>query len=216
MTVALRYLLRRAERRPDPVLARLHEELLHGVRGVVVEVGCGRGRLFSRYPSSGPDRLIAVEPDPASREAARAASASVGVEVDVVDGDAEALPLDDASADVVVFSEVLCSVTRPDRVLAEARRVLRPGGELRTYEHVVAQVFPGRLAQRLVDAAGWPQLLGGCRTSRDTAAAVERAGFTWTALRRTWQASMLLTSPSGPHILGTAQVDQPAGRALPE
>jgi SAM-dependent methyltransferase len=204
MTVVLRYLLRRAERRPDPALTRLHEELLDGVRGVVVEVGCGRGRLFPRYPSA-VDRLVAVEPDPASREAARAAAAEVGFDVQVVDGDAEALPLDDASADVVVFSEVLCSVARPDRVLAEARRVLRPSGELRAFEHVAAQGVPGRLAQRLVDVAGWPRLLGGCHTSRDTTAAVERAGFTWSALRRPWQTSMLLTSPSGPHILGTAR-----------
>ncbi len=204
MTVLLRWILRRAERRPDQRLAALHDELLAGTGGVVVEVGCGRGRLFARYPP-GVQRLIAVEPDADSRRAAEGVASGAGVPVEVVEGTAERLPLPDACADAVVMAEVLCSVPDPAAALREAARVLRPGGELRVFEHVAARSALGLAAQRLVDVAGWPRLLGGCHTARDTAVAIDAAGFSWTRRRRVWSASMMLTSPAGPHLLGIAR-----------
>jgi hypothetical protein len=84
--------------------------------------------------------------------------------------------------------------------------VLRqPSGELRVYEHVLATRPLGRAIQRAVDCAGWPTLLGGCHTARDTCGAINRAGFIWEGHRRVWQASMPLTWPTGPHLLGTAR-----------
>lgn len=204
VTVVLRWLQRRAERRPDPALAVLHEELLAGVGGVVVEVGCGRGRLFDRYPPA-VRRLVAIEPDPQSRRAAQVAASETLIPVEVLDGDAGRLPLSDGTADAVVLSEVLCSVPDPAVALREVWRVLRPGGELRVFEHVVADHPVGRLGQRLVDLAGWPRLLGGCHTARDTGAAIESAGFAWQGRRRVWSASTALTAPAGPHLLGTAR-----------
>jgi ubiquinone/menaquinone biosynthesis C-methylase UbiE len=185
-------------------LAALHDELLAGVGGVVVEVGCGRGRLFDRYPP-GVRRLVAVEPDVELRRAAAAAASGVLVPIEVVDGDAERLPVPDGAADAVVLAEVLCSVPDQGAALGEARRVLRPGGELRVFEHVAAEQAAGRVVQRLVDVAGWPRLLGGCHTSRDTGAAIEQAGFTWTNLRRVWSTSTALASPAGPHLFGIAR-----------
>ena len=104
----------------------------------------------------------------------------------------------------MVFSEVLCSVPDQPTVLAEARRVLRPGGQLRVFEHVAAASPTGRAAQRVIDRVIWSRLLGGCETSRDTARAVQDAGFTWQSVRRCWSASSPLFAPAGPHILGTA------------
>jgi SAM-dependent methyltransferase len=199
----LRWMLRQAEARPDPREVELHTELVRGVQGLVVEVGCGRGRLFARYPTS-VGRLVAVEPDALMRPAAAEVAERLPFPADVVDGDAARLPLDDGVADVVVFAEVLCSVPDQNAALAEARRVLRPGGELRLYEHVLADPAAGRLGQRVADATLWPRLLGGCHTSRDTLAALVRAGFATDGLRRVWSASRCLTAPAGPHILGPA------------
>ena len=97
----------------------------------------------------------------------------------------------DGEADAVVFTLVLCSVDQA-AALAEARRVLRPGGELRFLEHVRAHE-PGavRGVQRVLDATVWPRLFGGCHLARDTAAAIEEAGFTVTELER-------LSFPEGP------------------
>jgi SAM-dependent methyltransferase len=199
----LQWLMRRAERHPDPILRAHHQELLAGVRGRVVEVGCGRGRLFACYPDE-VTSLIAVEPDPLSREQARRVAASHRLEIAVHDGRAEALPVESGSADVVVCCEVLCSVADLATALREARRVLRPGGELRVYEHELARSVAGKLAQCAVDRAGWPRLLDGCHAARDITGAIDDAGFRWSRRRRTWQASMPLTWPTGPHVLGIA------------
>ena len=203
MSVVLRWMLRQAEANPDPQEVALHSELVSDLSGVVVEVGCGRGRLFARYPAT-VTRLVAVEPDADMRSVAAGVAAALPFPAEVLDGDAGRLPLPDACADAVVFAEVLCSVPDQDQALAEARRVLRPGGELRLYEHVVAERAAGRLGQRIADATVWTRVLGGCRTSRDTLAALRRAGFRTEGLRRVWSASGWLAAPAGPHILGRA------------
>src|SRR4051812_26774855 len=210
MSAVLRWMLRQAELRPDPNEVALHVELVQGVRGVVVEVGCGRGRLFARHPPT-VERLVAVEPDAFMRPVAAEVAAGLPFPAEVLAGEAGRLPLPDACADVVVFAEVLCSVPDQDAALAEARRVLRPGGELRLFEHVVAEPAAGRLGQRIADATVWPRLLGGCRTSRDTLAALRRAGFSTDGLRRVWSASGGPAAPAGPHVLGPAHLVPAAG-----
>ena len=92
-------------------------------------------------------------------------------------GDAgEALRHPDASFDAVVFTLVLCTVTDPGRALAETRRVLRPGGRLIILEHVRGSGSLARWQDRLTPL--WSILNPGCHPGRDTATAIERAGFT--------------------------------------
>lgn len=114
------------------------DELLSGVAGRVIEVGAGNGLNFAHYlPSVG--EVVAVEPEPYLRDRASKEAERVPVPVTVVRGMAEDLPADDESFDVAVASLVLCSVRDQTRALAEIRRVLRPGGELRFFEHVRSQ-----------------------------------------------------------------------------
>ena len=76
------------------------------------------------------------------------------------------------------MSLVLCSVPDQDRALSELRRVLRAGGELRFYEHVIARRQPKRALSRLADRSGvWPAVAAGCHLARDTGAAISSAGF---------------------------------------
>jgi ubiquinone/menaquinone biosynthesis C-methylase UbiE len=130
------------------------------------------------------------------------------VEVTVVNGVSGHLPADDASLDAAVASLVLCSVPDPERALAELHRVLRPGGELRFYEHVIAHNAAAATLQRLADAIFWPRVAGGCHMSRDTGASVERAGF-----MVEWRERFTFTPgapvPPIPHILGTARRAEP-------
>jgi ubiquinone/menaquinone biosynthesis C-methylase UbiE len=167
-------------------LEDLRARTLAGLKGTVVEVGAGDGANFTFYPDE-VERIVAVEPEPFLRERA---SGHSDERVQLRNAVASSLPLADGEADAVVFTLVLCSVDQ-EPALAEARRVLRPGGELRFLEHVQAHE-PGaiRKVQRVLDATVWPRLFGGCHCGRDTAGAVADAGFTMTELER-------LTFPEG-------------------
>lgn len=176
-------------------------ELLSVLSGEVVEVGAGDGLNFPHYPPA-VTHVLAVEPEPHLRSLAREAASHAPVPVEVVDGLAERLPCTDGSADAVVVSLVLCSVADQTAALREIRRVLKPGGRLRFLEHVRADT-PGLVrVQRVLDATLWPRVAGGCHTGRDTAAAIERAGFTIQSLDRYLFPEA--RTPVSFHILGTA------------
>ena len=169
----------------SPVLERVglatsRRRLVSGLSGTVVEVGAGSGVTFEHYPPE-VARVVAVEPDPHLRAHARRYAARARVHVDVVDAVAEALPLADGEADAVVFGLVLCTVPDVPAALAEARRVLAPGGELRLLEHVRAEGRLGRLADRI--APVWSRLGGGCHPNRDTGQTLSEAGFDVSGLR---------------------------------
>ncbi|MFG1707998.1 class I SAM-dependent methyltransferase [Nonomuraea sp. M3C6] len=159
------------------------QALLADLSGQVVEIGAGDGVNFAHYPPA-VTRVLAVEPEPRLRERASAAAAAAPVPVEVSAGTAEHLPAADASMDAAVFCLVLCSLPDVDAALAEALRVLKPGGRLRFLEHGRADSAGMVRVQRLLDATIWPRLMGGCHTGRDTPAAIERAGFTIVALER--------------------------------
>lgn len=168
---------RRAERGP---LGARRRELLREASGRVLELGAGTGANLPHYPAL--EGLTLAEPDAAMRRRLAPRAAAAPFPVELLEAPAEDLPLPDASVDTVVSTLVLCSVEDPPLALAEARRVLRPGGRLLFLEHVRAE---GRAAgwQDRLDPA-WRRLCAGCHPNRDTVAAIRRAGFGVTALRQ--------------------------------
>ncbi|MEU6819204.1 class I SAM-dependent methyltransferase [Streptomyces atriruber] len=187
----------------EPVIGAHRRELLAGLSGRVIEVGAGNGLNFAHYPGA-VSEVVAIEPERLLRRLAVSAALRADVPVDVVPGAAEALPVKSEAFDAAVVSLVLCSVRDVPRALGELRRVLRPGGELRFFEHGRA---PGKLmagTQRVLDRTVWPPLFGGCHVSRDTPQALREAGFELGAYRR------LLVPAKGPRlptsycVLGTA------------
>jgi SAM-dependent methyltransferase len=178
--------------------------LLEDLTGRVLEVGAGNGLNFAHYPPTVTE-VVAIEPEPTLRAIAQQAAAGAPVPVAVRAGTADALPLADGEMDAAVASLVLCSVPDQARALTELHRVLRPGAELRFYEHVIARCQPMRTILRLADHSGlWPAIAGGCHPARDTGAGIEAAGFTIDRCERFgFRASAL--EPSVPHILGIAR-----------
>jgi ubiquinone/menaquinone biosynthesis C-methylase UbiE len=163
---------------------RQRRDLVAGLSGRVVEVGAGDGRNFAHYPPEVRD-VLAVEPEPYLREIASAAARSAPVSIAVVDGVAELLPVDDGTCDSAVSSLVLCSVSDQRTALAELHRVLMPGGELRFFEHVVAERSVGQAVQSGLDRTGiWPRLGAGCHLARDTVGAIAAAGFVVERVKR--------------------------------
>lgn len=199
-----RFIERREERHPDLVARELRRRLLAGLRGRVLEVGCGDGRSFEHYPP-GVEHVLGVEPDPVARERATGRARAAAVPIEVVDGDAGELPAPDRTLDAAVVSGVLCSVPDPDAALRELRRVLREGGELRFWEHVRSKHAAFRLLQRAFDELFWTRSLGGCETTRDTTAAIAAAGFEFVELERGFHSSSIYTITSAPYIIGAAR-----------
>jgi ubiquinone/menaquinone biosynthesis C-methylase UbiE len=185
--------------------AREHRErTLAGLSGTVVEVGAGNGLNFAHYPGE-VEEVIAIEPEPTLRAEAERAATAAPVPVRVLAGVADELPLADASADAAVASLVLCSVSDQQRALPEIRRVLRPSGELRFYEHVIANCQPKRFLLQAIDHSGlFPAIAGGCHPARDTTEAIMRAGFEIEEIDR-FGFSPQRFQPSVPHILGVAR-----------
>lgn len=183
-------------------VAEHRRRLLTGLVGRVVEVGAGNGLNFSHYPDTVTE-VIAVEPESYLRARAELAAQNAPVKVTVVDGDAEHLPVEDALVDAAVTSLVLCSVGDPIAALREIRRVLRPGGELRFYEHVLAS--DARLArlQRFVDPV-WTRFAGGCRLTRNTFDAIQATGFAVDEHEQFLFQPCLPAKLAAPHILGRA------------
>ena len=182
--------------------AEHRDELLAGLNGRVIEVGAGNGLNFRHYAAAVTE-VVALEPEPYLRDRAEQATAEAPVPVTVVAGVADVLPADDGVFDAGVASLVLCSVPDQAAALHELRRVIRPGGELRFYEHVVARDRTAAGVQRGLDRSGiWPRVGAGCHLSRDTLTAIKDAGFVVERCRR---------FPFGPrpfqipHVLGSAR-----------
>ena len=175
-------------------------ELLREAEGRVLEVGAGTGLNFALYPLD-VERVVAIEPEPSMGVRARDRARRAPVPVSVLRGDAEALPFADGSFDSVVACLVLCTVMDPTRTAAEIRRVLRPGGELRLYEHV-RSTSPRAARWQDVAERPWGFVGAGCHPNRDTVATLRAAGFEVDVRR----VSVGPPSPVRPHVLGSARV----------
>jgi ubiquinone/menaquinone biosynthesis C-methylase UbiE len=177
----------------DRALARLS--------GRVIEVGAGNGTNFPRYPNTVTE-VVAVEPENDLRALAERAAATAPVPVTVVAGHGDALPYNDATFDAAVVSLVLCSVPEPGHFLAEVRRVLKPGGQLRFFEHVRSATRLIGVFQDVITPV-WSAIGGGCHLNRDSRTAIEAAGFEIDDVDR-FAYRPLKFVPAHAHILGRA------------
>lgn len=191
-------------------MAKVRGRLLDGLSGRVIEVGPGNGLNFAHYPGA-VSEIVAIEPERALRALAVEAALRAGVPVDVAPGVAEALPVKSEAFDAAVLSLVLCSVRDVTRALAEVRRVLRPGGEVRFFEHGRGGGRVMRLTQRALDRTVWPPLAGGCHVSRDPVGALREAGFDLGPYRRMMLPEKGPALPQSYCFIGTAW--RPAGDA---
>ncbi len=155
----------------DAGLRERRARLLGRARGTVVEIGAGTGLNLPHYGDA-VERLILTEPEEAMARRLDARAQGSGQGVEVLRAPAERLPLPDASADTVVTTLVLCTVDDPGAALAEAIRVLRPGGRLLAIEHVRSPDPAQARFQDLVRPV-WQRVGHGCRCNRDTAALLE-------------------------------------------
>jgi SAM-dependent methyltransferase len=161
---------------------RLRDQTLAGLSGRVLEIGAGNGANFHRYPEAVTE-IVATEPDPYMIERAEQTARELHRTITIRQAPAESLPFTDAEFDAVVSTLVLCTVSNPAKALGEVRRVLKPGGELRVFEHVRHKGGIGAWVQDRAEPL-WTWLGAGCHPNRDTAPAIEAAGFQFRELNR--------------------------------
>ncbi|MCO1660761.1 class I SAM-dependent methyltransferase [Pseudonocardia humida] len=156
-------------------LRRRKRRVFADLPGTVVELGSGVGANLRYLPRG--STLVAIEPNTPMHPRLRAAADRHGVHLDLREHVAERTDLPDSSVDCVISSLVLCTVTDPAEVLAEVRRILRPGGTYRFVEHVAARAgTPTRALQRALRRP-WAWTFEGCSCERDLAGALRAAGF---------------------------------------
>ncbi len=172
--------------------------LLGGLGPTVVEIGAGTGANAPYFAPGTTWRV--VEPNAFVHDGLKGAAERYGLHLDLTGGTAEHLPYPDASADAVVSTLVLCSVADPAGVLAEARRVLRPGGRFVFVEHVGAPPGSRLLRTQRALRAPWGLVADGCRPDRNTEALIRAAGFADIHVER-FRLPLGLVAP---HVAGTA------------
>jgi ubiquinone/menaquinone biosynthesis C-methylase UbiE len=151
-----------------------------GMTGVVLEIGFGSGLNVPHYPA-GVSRVLAVDPATVGQRLAATRIAAHAVPVEFVGTDAQALPVTGASADFVLSTWTLCTIPDPGRALAEAYRVLRPGGAFHFVEHGLSpEARVARVQRRLTPLHR--RLVGGCHLDRPIADLLADAGFRVTRL----------------------------------
>ncbi len=171
-------------------LGEIRRETLAGASGCTVDVGAGTGVNIGLFPP-GVSELVMVEPDPHMLKRLNAKLEESGERGSAIRASAESLPFADSSVDTVVFTLVLCTVPDPAAALAEAARVLRPGGRLLFVEHVRSD--DPRLARwqdRL--ERPWHFLADGCHCNRDTVSLIEESPLTLDQVER---GRLLKTAP---------------------
>ncbi len=151
-----------------------------GMSGVVLEIGFGSGLNIPHYPA-GVTRVMAVDPSTVGRRLAATRIAAHAVPVEFIGTDAQVLPVPGACADFVLSTWTLCTIPDPRRALAEAYRVLRPGGALHFVEHGLSpEARVARIQHGLTPLHRL--VVGGCRLDRPVADLIAGAGFRLTRL----------------------------------
>ena len=156
--------------------ARLRAAQVPAARGIVLEIGIGSGLNIPFYTRA-VTRLYGVDPSRELLAMARQNAAAAPFPVELVNGDADRVPLPDTSVDTVVVTWSLCSIADPAGALREMRRVLKPAGTLIFVEHGLSP-DPGvrKWQNRLTPF--WRPWTGGCHLNRKMDDLVHAAGFT--------------------------------------
>lgn len=145
------------------------QRVLAAAEGRVLEIGAGSGVNLPFYTSRATE-VLGLEPHPKLHAMAERSG------LRVIQGSAEAIPLDSASVDTVVTTWTLCSIPNVDAALSEMHRVLRPGGRLLFVEHGLApDAGVQRWQHRLTPL--WKHVAGGCHLDRDIPELIGSAGF---------------------------------------
>ncbi len=154
---------------------------------IVLDLGSGAGAdvLISARRVAPTGRAIGLDMTDEMLELARANAAEAGVEnVEFIKGYLEDVPLEDSSVDVVISNCVINLSGDKPKTIAEAARVLRPGGRF-AISDVIAD--PDMDEATKADVASWTGCVAGALTEAEFRAALDSAGFEGVEINPTHQ-----------------------------
>lgn len=160
----------------QPQIMKRRSQIVPRAEGHVLEFGAGGGINAQFYDPGRVEKVTGIDPSAELIDRAAPNLQKSKVPIEIVGGRAEALPFADASFDTVLITFTLCSVEDQAQSLAEARRVLKPGGQLLFLEHGAAPDPGVAKWQERVEPV-WKRMAGGCHLTRPVGEAVRRAGF---------------------------------------
>jgi len=156
-------------------LAAYRSRVIPSADGRVLEIGIGSGLNLPFY-SHNVERLIGLDPSAKLLSMVRRNLHPDTPSLELIEGSAEAIPLESAGVDTVVTTWTLCSIPDADRALREMHRVLRPTGRLLFVEHGRAPEPNVRWWQDHLTPA-WKRIGGGCHLNRAIQSLIEDGGF---------------------------------------
>jgi ubiquinone/menaquinone biosynthesis C-methylase UbiE len=156
-------------------LVAYRSRVVPAAEGRVLEIGVGSGLNLPFY-SRNVERLIGLDPSPKLLSMVRRNLRRSLSSVELIEGSAEAIPLEKNSVDTVVTTWTLCSIPDADHALREIHRVLRPAGRLLFVEHGRAPEPNVRWWQDRLTPV-WKRIGGGCHLNRAIQMLIENAGF---------------------------------------
>jgi ubiquinone/menaquinone biosynthesis C-methylase UbiE len=157
-------------------IMKVRSKVVPNATGDVLELGCGGGINMEFYDPARVTSFTGLDPSPELLAMSRAAAQARGMAADIQGGVGEAMPFADALFDTVVTTFTLCSVADQAAVLAEIRRVLKPGGTALFLEHGAAPDASVAKWQRRIEPV-WKRIGGNCHLTRPISGAYEQAGF---------------------------------------
>jgi ubiquinone/menaquinone biosynthesis C-methylase UbiE len=156
-------------------LAPYRSRVVPAARGRVLEIGIGSGLNLPFY-TVGVTQIVGLDPSQRLLEMARGAGRRPSMALELVEGSAESIPIEDRSIDTVVSTWTLCSIPEARRALEDVRRVLKPGGRLLFVEHGRAPE-PGVQWWQDHLTPAWKHLSGGCHLNRAISELIQNSGF---------------------------------------
>lgn len=160
---------------------RLREEVCASLNGVVLEVGFGSGLNLPYVPAS-VDKLYALDPAHRGRALAAERLAACAFDVEFIDLQNNAYPLQDASVDSILSTWTLCTIPDLNAALQEMRRVLKPQGQFVFLEHGLADNPGTRQWQQRLNGIQ-QKIGGGCNLNRHITDTIANADFSITQLK---------------------------------
>lgn len=164
-----------AFRMRNKIFTRYRQQYIPYATGVVLEIGAGTGANFSFYGDT-VSHLYALEPSSGLRKQAQMQAYGKPFTVEFLEETAERISLESDSVDTVVSTWTLCSVSDPERVLAEVRRILKPGGKFIVVEHGKVQTKYVAFLQAMLTPL-WKLAAGNCHLDRNFSEYLNKAGF---------------------------------------